>query len=197
MKAYFGDRARLIAAVSAVLGLSLAACASDQGEEWQAITAEQFDVTLAAPGLEDQRVRYLRGRSKSRRARVELAVWSGPDSHHPKAAVTHVKTTPGFHFRSRRDPKRHIGNSKSFADLELSFDSVVRDSNRQGRIDYRRFRGPGLDCLVFAQYWGSSGGDGVVEGATRLLRGHYCATPGEALTDATVTGVVKGLVIKR
>ena len=197
MKAFSRAHAGLAVASSAALSLGLAACASDLGQEWQAITAEQSSIALTAPGLEDQRVRFLRGRTEGWRSTVELAVWSGPDSRHPKAAVTHVKASAGFLFRTRRGPRRHVEGATDFADLDLSFGDLERDINGQGPIEFQRFSGPGLDCLAFVQYWGSSSSDGVVGGTTRMLYGHYCATPGETLSDDTATEVVKGLVIRR
>lgn len=196
MKAFSGGRAGLAIAASAALSLGVAACASDLGQEWQAITAAESKIALTAPGLEDQRARYMRGRAEGESYSMDLAIWSGAAARHPKAAVAYFKLSAGRQFSRHKDARNHIERTESFGDMNLDFGGPERDTNPQGVIEFRRFRGPGVDCVSFVQYWGSAGGS-QVQSATRMLQGHYCATPGQTLTDDTVTTVLTGLVIKR
>ena len=196
MKLCCRGRAVLVLAVSAALSTGLAACASDLGEEWQSITAEESTIALTAPGLEDQRARYMRARARGQSYTMDLAIWSGPEARHPKAAVAYVKLSAGRLFSRHRDPRNHIERTESFGGMDLDFGGHERVTNPQGVIEFRRFRGPELDCVGFVQYWGSAGGSQVLS-ATRMLHGHYCATPGQALTDDIVTTVVTGVVIRR
>jgi hypothetical protein len=183
------------ALILAAAQLGQAASAQDTGTEWQSQTAGQSRIVFAAPGLEDQRVRYLRSAAANYRYVVEIAFWSGAAAHHDKAYIRFVELSPGRHFGTRRDPKRFIRRISAFKDKDLEFGGLKRNGNRLGTIESRRFGFDDVQCLGFVQYWGQSGGDMASVG-TNLLSGYYCADPGRPLTKELRKAVIKGLDIK-
>lgn len=91
-----------------------ATSAQGPGRDWQSLTPEQSKIVFVAPGLEDQRVRYMRSATGGHGSKIEVAIWTGPAAHHPKAAVSFIELSPGRHFRAKRDPKRFIERVSAF-----------------------------------------------------------------------------------
>lgn len=168
--------------------------ADELGPEWESLTSKQAKIVFLAPGLEGKRVRRLRSSSGRGRAAIEIAIWTGPEARHAKARVLHVETWPGYHFRSRRDPKVVVGSGELFKGLDLEFGSRERLSNALGIADHRRFSFSDVECVAFSQYWGESGSD-LSSVGTNWLQGYYCADPGKPLTGSFVTAIVQALGI--
>lgn len=190
-----GKTAGKVLTVTAGLVAAPAAVAGDTGPEWVALTADQARIVFVAPGLEDLRVRYLRGNSEDHSYTVEIAFWSGTAAHHDKALVEYTKLSPGYHYRATYDPKVFLEQDESFEGESLSFERVRRNGNRLGLIQSRRFSFADTQCLVFTQYWGESGSDTSSAG-TEMLYGYYCADPGRPLTDTLREAVISGLGVK-
>jgi hypothetical protein len=183
------------ALILAAAQLGQAASAQDAGDEWQALTAAQSRIVFVAPGLEDQRVRYLRSAAEDYSYTVEIAFWKGAAAHHSKALIRFMELSPGQHFRTKQDPKRFIKGISAFKDRQLEIRKLKRNGNRLGTIESRRFGFGDVQCLGFIQYWGQSGGD-LASAGTNLLSGYYCADPGQPLTKELRKAVINGLGIK-
>ena len=183
------------ALVLASVQLGDSASAQDAGPEWQSRTAEQSKIVFVAPGLEEQRVRYLRSAAEDYSYSLEVAFWSGVAAHHSKALVQFVELSPGRHFRSKQNPKSFVEDFPAFKGKELAFQGVKRSGNKLGAIQSQRFGFDDVECLGFSQYWGQSGGDFGSAG-TNLLYGYYCADPGQPLSEETRKAVINGLGIK-
>jgi hypothetical protein len=183
------------ALVLAAAQLGQNASAQDTGDEWQSQTAEQSRIVFVAPGLEDQRARYLRSAAENHRYTLEIAFWRGDAARHDKALVQFIELSPGRHFRTKLDPKHFIEGLPAFEGKDVEFRGLKRNGNRLGTIESRRFGFDDAECLSFAQYWGQSWGDGASAG-TNLLYGYYCADPGRPLSKELRQAVIKGLGIK-
>lgn len=171
-----------------------AAFAAELGPEWESLTTQQSKIVFLAPGLEGKRVRRLRNSSRERRTAIEIAIWTGPEARHAKARVLRVETWPGYHFRSRRDPKVVVGSGDMFKGKDLEFGDLERLGNALGIADHRRFSFGNVECIAFSQYWGDSGSDRSSVG-TNWLQGYYCADPGKPLTSSFVTAIIRSLGI--
>ena len=183
------------ALILAMVQLGYQASAQDTGPEWQSRTAEQSRIVFVAPGLEDQRARYLRSTSEDHSYTLEVAFWSGAAAHHTKALVQFVELSPSRHFRATYNPKYFVEGLPAFQDKNLDFEGTKRNGNKLGAIQSQRFGFDDVECLGFTQYWGQSGGDFGSAG-TNLLYGYYCADPGQPLSDEVRKAVIAGLGIK-
>ena len=170
--------ARAAVLVGALLppGAGALAQGGDLGREWLALKPENASIVFSAPGLDGQRVRFLRTQADNLSYTVENAVWTGPDSRYAKAVLQYVKLSPGYRFPVAVDPQVLVDRFDGLKGKNIAFDRSRFATNALGRITYRRFRFDQVACIVFLQQWGA--GDGAGD---QQLGGYYCNEPGEPL----------------
>ncbi len=176
----------------------LAACSATDdggmGDRWESLPPSEATIQFDAPGLDDQRVRHLRSDNMTAKSTLELAIWTGVATRHPKARVLYVEAWPRYHFRAGRAPGSVVESDDNFKDKELVFGASGEGRNAFGPVRTRRFVVDSAHCVAFIQYWGQSGSETTSTG-TNSLQGYYCADPGQELWDATISAAVRSLGI--
>lgn len=180
---------RVFLLVSLIAGLS--ACAEDLGREWQALDSESSVIVFRAPGLETQKVRFMRSYNDRQSLLVENAMWVGPEARHAKAMVQYFRTSPGYHFRRDIDPQDLVESSDSFKDKALTVGPLKSEVNGLGRVSHRSFDFDDVRCVMFQQLWGASEGAG-----DQQVVGYYCADPGQPLDDGSIKQIVRSIDIR-
>lgn len=180
---------RLLLPAFMVAGIS--ACAEDLGREWQALDAEESMIVFRAPGLETQKVRFMRSYNDRQSLVVENAIWVGPGARHAKAMVQYFRTSPGYHFRRDLDPQDFVESANSFKDKSVTVGPPKSEVNGLGRISHRSFDFDDVHCVMFQQLWGASEGAG-----DQQLVGYFCADPGQPLDDGAIKQVVRSIDIR-
>ncbi len=83
-----------------------------------------------------------------------------------------------------------------FEGRTLRFGSKHSTGNKVGRVDYRIVNSENYNCVIFKEYWGSTGTDGGTSGSTELLYGYYCADENEMITDEEAKRIVRLIGVK-
>ena len=188
------------ALLSLCLPFGLAACAQDLGREWKAADADTSKIVFEAPGLEDQKARFLRSYNERQSVLVESASWVGPKARHAKAAVFYVRASPGYYLVYRGDdPQEKLRYFEDFKDKSVSFGPLEAEVNGLGRIKHRSFGFEGVNCVVFLQFLGGgdAGGDrGSAASGEQEIIGYYCADPGQPLQKPVIQQVVTSIGLR-
>ena len=176
-------------AIPVLLALLLG-CSSDSdlGEEWTAITEEDFPLVFAPPGLEDAIGRYLRT-VRYEQGRPILNTWAGltsPGTRLPQAEMNLEQVGPAFVITL--DAKDALSRAVDRA-FEGSLPTLLakgRDVNLLGAIDYVHVLDTEADCLLFIQTWRR-------ERILNILQGRYCVAAEPGLREALIKTVLRGI----
>ena len=178
----------------------LAACADDLGREWQALDSETSKIAFRAPGLETQKVRFLRSYDGGQSVMIESGSWIGPEARHAKAMVLYLRASPGYYLVYKtNDPQELLKYFEGLKDKPITFGPLETAVNDLGRVQHRSFGFEGVNCVIFLQILGGggAGGDrGSGSAGEQQVIGYYCADPGQPLEAPMVQQVVTSIDIK-
>lgn len=178
----------------------LAACAEDLGREWQALDAETSKIVFGAPGLETQKVRFLRSYDGGQSVMIESGSWVGPEARHAKAVVLYLRASPGYYLVYRTDdPQELLKYFEGLKDKPITFGPLETAVNDLGRVQHRSFGFEGVNCVIFLQILGGggAGGDrGSGSAGEQQVIGYYCADPGQPLEKPLIRQVVASIDIR-
>lgn len=174
-------------AVFANVAATTPAAAQDLGDEWQSLTAAEWSIVFPATGLDSTIERHQLRKSVNGNIEHEIAFWSGRTSVYPKAVVHYMKTIDESAWRTTPDP-RSIGEEGVFQEKAVKFDSLKKDRNRLGRVQWRQFHFDNVNCVSFAQAWGVDIDQRLA--GDHMIIGYYCAEPGQSLPEEEARKIV-------
>lgn len=173
-----------------VLLALLLGCSSDSdlGEEWTAITEEDFPLVFAPAKLQGTIARYLRS-TRYRNGRATLthqASWRGAGARLPRAGLRLEQYGRGFVVAQSAETMMNRLVGSIFKDRRPQILAEDQDVNVLGTIDYLQVRNDEAECVVFSQNWRR-------QGILNILVGHYCAAATPGLSDTRITTVLRSL----
>ncbi len=161
---------------------------SDLGEEWTAISEEDFPLVFTPTGLEGAIGRYLRSiRYQHGRPILNTRVrLTSPGARLPAAEIQLEQVGPAFIITL--DAKNALSRAvdRAFEGRLTTLLAKGRDVNLLGPIDYAHVRDVEADCVVFFQTWRR-------ERIRNILIGHYCTVPQPGLSEALIKTVLRGI----
>lgn len=161
---------------------------SDLGEEWTAITAEDFPLAFAPDELRGAIARYLKSTRyyKGRAILTHQASWKAPSARLPRAELRLEQY--GRAFVIAQNPETAVSRlmDSIFEGRRPAILVKNREVNTLGTIDYLVVRDETAECVVFSQSWRR-------ESILNLLQGLYCIAPGSGFSDTRIATLLRSL----
>ncbi len=176
--------------VTLLLFASLVGCSSeaDLGEEWIAITEDDFPLAFAPDQMQGAVSRHLKS-TRYRNGRATLthrASWKAASVRLPRAALRLEQYGPGFVIAQSAETTLDRSVANIFEGRRPLILTGGRDVNVLGAIDYLLVRDGDAECLVFYQSWRR---DRILN----ILVGHYCDTLTPGLSNTRITALLRSL----
>ncbi len=162
--------------------------ASDLGEEWTAISAEDFPLLFAPDQLRGAIARYLKS-TRYRKGRAILtpqASWKAPGVRLPRAGLRLEQYGRGFVIARNAETTMNRLVDSIFEGRSPLILAKNREVNTLGTIDYLVVRDEAAECMVFSQSWRRGS-------ILNILVGHYCVAPESGLSNTGIATLLRSL----
>lgn len=176
------------ALAAAVLGLALAACASDElGPEFREISESESGLQFYGPGLGGGFRKFLTG-TDDQHVRFTVGVYGPRYGEFPWANIRIVVLPTQRVFTRTRPLRETIGTREMFAGQSIALGDEGSTVNRLGRADYILFTADRQSCVAWQQVFGATFGGGL---GRQSLDGLYCVGGNAPMKKHEAAGIVE------